>query len=227
MDRYARIDTKLKREFVLLQGLGCRWARCKFCNYFEDVSDEPFAVNKEVLDRVTGEYGVLDIINSGSAVEFDAETIEYIKKVVDEKHIHTLWFEMHYMYRLQLADFAKQFAPAKVKFRCGIESFDGKLRSFWNKGISEDVTPKDVAQYFQGVCLLCCTKGETKERIKNDIDIAKKYFEYFSVNLFCNNGTSIERDENLAAWFEKEIYPEIKDDDRIEVLLNNTDLGVG
>ena len=37
----------------------------------------------------------------------------------------------------------------------------------------------------------------------------------------------MKRDEALAAWFEKEVYPRIKDDERIEVLLNNTDLGVG
>lgn len=227
MDRYAKIDTKLKREFVLLQGLGCKWAKCKFCNYYEDVSNDPYTVNREVLDRVTGEYGVLDVINSGSAIEFDADTIEYLKQVVKAKNIHTLWFEMHYMYRKHLAKFAGQFAPATVKFRCGIESFNPELRTFWNKGIAEDVTPEDVARYFQGVCLLCCTKGETRERIRRDIEIAKQHFEYFSVNLFCNNGTSIERDEELAAWFEQEIYPEIKDNDRIEVLLNNTDLGVG
>ena len=68
---------------------------------------------------------------------------------------------------------------------------------------------------------------EDKEHIESDIAIAKQYFEYFSINLFCNNHTTVKRDEALAAWFEKEVYPHIKDDERIEVLLNNTDLGVG
>ena len=68
MDRYSLIDTKLKREFVLLQGLGCRWRRCAFCNYHEDVSESPYEINKEVLSQVTGVHGVLDVINSGSAM---------------------------------------------------------------------------------------------------------------------------------------------------------------
>lgn len=227
MERYADIATKLKREFVLLQGSGCKWARCAFCDYHTDVSDDSLRVNQEVLSRVTGKYGVLDVINSGSGIELDDDTLALIKRVVEEKKIHTLWFEMHYMYRNRLEEFAKFFAPARVKFRCGIESFDGARREQWNKGVAADVTAADVAKHFDGVCLLVCTVGDTKERIVTDIELAKKHFEYFSVNLFCNNATEVRRDEHLAEWFVKEIYPTIKNDDRIEVLIGNTDLGVG
>ncbi len=227
MERYAEITTKLPREFVLLQGLGCRWRKCSFCDYHTDVSDNPFAVNREVLNRVTGRFGVLDVINSGSGIELDGQTLDLIKIVVEEKKIHTVWFEMHYMYRNRLEEFAKRFAPANVKFRCGIESFDGLRREQWNKGVAADVTAADVAKHFDGVCLLVCTVGDTKERIVTDIELAKKHFEYMSVNLFCNNGTEVRRDESLADWFVKEVYPLIKDDDRIEVLIGNTDLGVG
>ena len=227
MDRYSIIDTKMPREFLLLQGTGCRWRKCTFCNYHTEVCSNPYSVNKKVLECVTGKYGVLDIINSGSAMELDSATIEDIKSVVKEKNIHTLWFEAHYMYRNRLDTFALQFAPAKVKFRCGIESFDPFLRSSWNKGIPECVTPEDVARYFSGVCLLCCTVGDNRERIISDIAAAKRYFEYFSVNLFCNNGTDVRRDDELVGWFVKEIYPFLKDEDGIEVLIGNTDLGVG
>ncbi|MBO5799094.1 MAG: hypothetical protein J6R41_03550 [Paludibacteraceae bacterium] len=227
MERYAEISTKMPREFLLLQGLGCKWAKCSFCDYHTDVSDNPFEVNRMVLNRVTGKYGVLDVINSGSGFELDEQTLELIKKVVDEKKIHTIWFEMHYMYRNRLEEFSKRFAPARVKFRCGIESFDGVRRRQWNKGVPADVTVADVAKHFSGVCLLVCTQGDTKERIITDIERAKKHFEYMSVNLFCNNGTEVRRDEELADWFVKEVYPLIKDDDRIEVLIGNTDLGVG
>ena len=134
---------------------------------------------------------------------------------------------MHYMYRKKLADFATLFAPAEVKFRCGVETFNPELRTYWKKGISPNVTAEEVAKYFQGVCLLCCTKGETKEHILKDIALADKYFEYFSVNLFCDNHTEVRRDEVLASWFAREVYPKIKDNPKIEVLLNNTDLGVG
>ena len=227
MDRYALIRTKMPREFVLLQGTGCRWRKCTFCDYHEDVSECPFEVNKPVLRRVTGQYGVLDVINSGSAIELDADTIALIKEVVREKKIHTLWFEAHYMYRKKLASFAEQFAPVKVKFRCGVETFDPELRNAWKKGIPSSVSAQDIARYFQGICLLCCTQGETKEHILKDIELARQHFEYFSVNVFCNNHTEVKQDKELATWFAQEVYPTIKEDTRIEILMENTDLGVG
>ena len=227
MDRYSLIHTKMPREFVLLQGMGCKWKKCTFCDYHEDVSENPYEVNEPVLRQVTGGYGILDIINSGSAMELDDKTIALIKEVVKEKRIHTLWFEAHYMYRKKLASFAEQFAPVKVKFRCGVETFDANLRDRWKKGIPSSVTPEDIAKYFQGVCLLLGTEGESKEHVINDIELAKKHFEYFSVNVFCNNGTDTKRDEELVAWFVKEVYPTLKDQLGIEVLLDNTDLGVG
>ena len=227
MDRYALISTKMPREFVLLQGTGCRWRKCTFCDYHEDVSERPFEVNEPVLRQVTGKYGVLDVINSGSAMELDEETIALIKEVVKEKRIHTLWFEAHYIYRKKLASFAEQFAPVKVKFRCGVETFDTALREAWKKGIPSSVSVQDIAQHFQGICLLCCTQGETKEHILKDIELAKEHFEYFSVNVFCENHTPMKQDKELASWFAKEVYPLIKDEPGIEVLMENTDLGVG
>ena len=105
MNRYSKILDKMPREFVLLQGKGCRWRRCEFCDYHSDVSDDPFEVNRQVLEQVTGEYGVLDVINSGSAFELDDRTIEMLRRVIVEKKIHTLWCEMHWMYRHRLKEF--------------------------------------------------------------------------------------------------------------------------
>ena len=227
MNRYAKIHEKMPREFVLLQGTGCKWARCTFCDYFHDVSAEPFTVNRSVLDQVSGCYGVLDVINSGSAAELDEATLEKIRSVILDKKIHTVWFEMHYMYRKQLKAFAKRFAPARVKFRCGIESFDPSVRKRFNKGIQSEVTVEDVARYFDGVCLLCCTQGDTRERILKDIALAKEHFEYCSVNVFNENSTAVKKDPQLIEWFVRDVYPRINEDPRIEVLLNNTDLGVG
>ena len=160
-------------------------------------------------------------------MELDEETIALIKEVVKEKRIHTLWFEAHYIYRKKLASFAKQFAPVQVKFRCGVETFNPTLRDAWKKGIPSSVSVQEIVQYFQGICLLCCTQGETKEHILKDIELAKEHFEYFSVNVFCNNHTSVKQDKDLATWFAKEVYPLIKDEPGIEVLMENTDLGVG
>lgn len=227
MERYSLIRTKMPREFVLLQGTGCRWRKCAFCDYHTDRSATPFSCNGEVLSRVTGEYGVLDVINSGSCIELDNQTLGMIADIVREKNIHTLWFEAHYMYRNRLQEFADRFAPVNVKFRCGVETFDGTMREKWNKGVPADVTPAEIAKHFSGVCLLCCVEGQTRETIINDIDIARRHFEYFSVNVFCNNSTCVKRDEELAEWFKSDVYPAIKDDPRIEILIENTDLGVG
>ena len=227
MVRYAVIHTVMPREFVLLQGKGCKWKQCTFCDYHTDVSADPYAVNREILTSVTGVYGVLDVINSGSAMELDELTIKEIKRVVKEKNIHTLWFEAHYMYRHKLTKFAEQFEGVEVKFRCGIESFDSALREQWKKGVAAAVTVEDVAKYFQGVCLLCCTEGDSKERIIRDIALAEQYFEYASVNVFCENTTRVKRDENLKKWFVREVYPELIQSKKIEILMNNTDLGVG
>lgn len=227
MNRYAIIHDKFPREFVLLQGTGCRWGRCAFCDYHTDISENPYDINKRVLSQVTGRYGVLDVINSGSGIELDEATINFLKRVVEEKNIHTLWFEMHYMYHKHLADFARHFAPTTVKFRCGVETFDTTLRDRWRKGISRHVTAQEISEKFQGVCLLCGTEGDSKERIIKDIEVAKNHFEYISVNLFNNNSTDTKADIHFHKWFIEELYPKLIGDPQIEVLINNTDLGVG
>lgn len=225
--RYSLIKEKLKREFLLLQGKGCVWKKCTYCDYYNDVSDNPFEINKKVIEKVTGETGVIDVINSGSIMELDADTLDALYEKIREKHIHTMWCEAHWIYRNKLAGFASRFPGVNVKFRTGIETFNPELRKSWNKGIPEDVTAEEVAKYFKGVCLLVGVKGQTKEIIKSDIELALKYFEYFSVNIFVENTTDVKRDVELVDWFKSDIYPSICDNDKVEVLFENTDLGVG
>lgn len=229
MNRYSVIRGNFPREFLLLQGTGCRWGKCTFCDYHGDTSDTPFSVNREVLEQVTGKYGVLDIINSGSAMELDPDTLAMIRQVAIGKGIHTLWFEVHYMYRHRLATFARQFHPLTVKFRCGVETFSPTLRANWHKGIPPHVTPEDIARHFQGLCLLCCTDtpGDTRERLLRDIDLAERHFEYYSVNVFCPNTTALRRNDDMLRWFLAEVYPTLQKSSKAEVLIDNTDLGVG
>lgn len=229
MNRYSVIRGNFPREFLLLQGTGCRWGKCTFCDYHGDTSDTPFSVNREVLEQVTGKYGVLDIINSGSAMELDPDTLAMIRQVAIGKGIHTLWFEVHYMYRHRLATFARQFHPLTVKFRCGVETFSPTLRANWHKGIPPHVTPGDIARHFQGLCLLCCTDtpGDTRERLLRDIDLAERHFEYYSVNVFCPNTTALRRNDDMLRWFLAEVYPTLQKSSKAEVLIDNTDLGVG
>lgn len=224
--RYSSIDKGLRREFILLQGRGCRWRKCTFCDYHLDLSCDPFEINSSVLEQVSGKYGVLDIINSGSAMELDDETVRLIAETVKEKNIHDLWFEAHWMYRSKLDDFSANF-PCRVHYRTGIESFNPGLRKKWNKGVEETVTPEEVRKYFEGVCLLAGLEGQTKEDIIESVSIAERLFEYYSVNLFCQNSTAERRDEKLCRYFISEIAPEIRKSSKAEVLIDNTDLGVG
>ena len=227
MIRYSVIKEKFPREFVLLQGRGCKWGKCTFCDYHSDTSEKPFEVNRPVLEQVSGLYGVLDVINSGSCMELDGQTLELLQSIVAEKNIHTLWVEAHWIYRHKLAAFAALFPGVQVKFRCGVETFDPVLRKRWNKGIPETVAAADIAGYFKGVCLLCGTDVEDFNHIAADIETACENFEYLSVNLFCNNTTGVKRNEEIARRFVDEIYPLYKENPKIEILIENNDLGVG
>jgi hypothetical protein len=77
--------------------------------------------------------------------------------------------------------------------------------------------------------LLCGTdtEGDTRERILEDIALAEEYFEYYSINLFCPNSTNVRRNEAIAQWFMDTVYPTIIKSNKAEILINNTDLGVG
>ena len=159
---------------------------------------------------VDGEYGVLDVINSGSCTELDEKTIEYLSKTIEEKNIHTLWLESHYMYAPRLDEFARIF-PCHVKFRTGIESFNPALRKAWNKGIPDSVTPEDVGRHFSGVCLLAGIRGETKEDILSQVNDAitkaqkrnpaikaRAYIAKGSAD--CYTGEKIEAERYFPAW---------------------------
>lgn len=227
LKRYSIVHEKFPREMLLLVGTGCKWKKCTFCDYYHDVSEDPFKINKEVLSQVTGKFGLLDVNNSGSCFEIDKDTLKLIKKIAKEKNIHTIWFECHWMYKDQLEKMHQFFDGIEVKFRIGVETFDKDFRTKLNKGIPKKVTPEKIAQKFDGICLLFGIKGQTKQMLLNDIEYAEKYFEYYSLNIFNKNSTKTEVDEKLVDWFKNEIYPDLKKHKKVEILIHNTDLGLG
>lgn len=226
-ERYSVIDSHMKREFLLLQGTGCIWKKCTFCDYHNDISKNPYEVNKEVIDKISGKYSVIDIINSGSIFELDSKTLEYLKDKIAEKNIKTLWCESHWLYHKRLDEIRNYFKGINVKFRIGAETFDPIMRKKWNKGIPENITAKKISNFFDGACLLVCVQGQTKESILKDIELAKNNFEYFNVNVFVENSTDVKADKELKKWFTEEIAPQLEKYNNIEVLIDNTDLGVG
>ncbi|AIT09778.1 radical SAM protein [Candidatus Francisella endociliophora] len=230
MDRYSKITDvhKYKREIVLLKSRPCAYGKCTFCDYILDNSkdiDEINAINFEVLKKITGEFGILEIINSGNIFELPQATKNRIKEVVKEKNIQLLFVEAHWMYKDHLHKI-KDLFETEIFIKTGLESFDTNFREkVLNKGFYHD-SPDQLSQLFDSVCLLIGVQGQTKEIIKNDIEIAKKYFNHTTLNLYVNNSTSIKADENLKKWFLKE-YKDLFDNLQFEILVDNTDFGVG
>lgn len=228
MDRYNRITNKNKREIVLLKAFPCIWGKCRFCDYIDDNDnneEEMVKLNKEVLSNITGEFKALEVINSGSCFEIPKETLKDIKNIIKKKKIEKLFFESHWCYRNKL-DEMREFFGIPIVFKIGVESFDNHFRNEVLNKNARFETPLDVKKYFQSICLMVGIKGQTKEMIRNDIDIVLKYFDYATINVFTNNTTPVKRDDELIKWFADE-FKFLNDNPKVEVLYNNTDFGVG
>ena len=228
MDRYSKVINKNLREIVLLKALPCIWGKCAFCDYIDDNDDniaEINKLNKEVLNNITGEFGVLEVINSGSCFEIPRESLEYIKKIVVEKKIKKLFLESHWCYKNRLQEM-RDFFGIEIIFKIGVETFDNSFRNLVLNKNANFKTVDEVKESFQSVCLLVGIKGQTKEMIAHDIDCLKRYFKLGTVNVYNNNTTPIKRDEELVRWFMKE-YNWLLDDPSVEVLYDITDFGVG
>lgn len=228
MQRYSKVSGKNEREMVMLKGFPCKWGRCTFCDYIHDNSEnekEIVEFNKKVLEKITGEFGVLDVINSGSIFEVPEESLYDIKEVIQKKGIKKLFVECHWIYKNRLQEM-RDFFGIEIIFRCGIETFDNDFRmNFFNKGANfKDYT--EVNKYFDSICLLVGIKGQTKEMIERDMEILEKGFKLGCVNVYVENTTNLKRDEELVQWFAQK-YEYLKDNPNIEVLFHNTDLGVG
>ena len=94
--RYSIIKGKCPREIVMLVGNGCKWRKCRFCDYHLDSSPDKefnYKINKAELEKVTGMFGELEVINSGSFVDLDGNTIKMIKDICVNKKIKKIHFE--------------------------------------------------------------------------------------------------------------------------------------
>lgn len=228
MDRYSEINNKNKREIVLLKGFPCKWGKCSFCDYTLDNDNDEDDMNRlnfEVLENVTGKYKVLEVINSGSCFELPKNTLDRIKSIIIEKNIEKLFLESHWCYKNRL-DEMRRFFNIPIIFKTGVESFDYDFRNNFLKKNAKFKTVNELKTYFDSPCMMVGIKGQTKEMIDRDMDIVLNNFEHATINVFINNTSSIKRDEELVTWF-KEKYKFLDENEKIEVLYNNTDFGVG
>lgn len=227
-ERYSRITDKNQREICLLRSFPCAWGKCSFCDYIDDNgqdAEEMAALNAQVLAQVTGEFGVLEVINSGSCFELPPQTQEEIIRIIEKKHIGKLFFESHWMYRSQVAGMRRRMG-VPIVFKIGVETFDYDFRQKRLNKHADFREPQEVAEYFDSPCLMVGIQGQTKEMIAHDIDCLKRYFRLGTVNVYNNNTTAVRRDEKLVQWFMEE-YEWLLADPAVEVLYEITDFGVG
>lgn len=228
MDRYSKIINKNVREIVLLKAFPCAWGKCAFCDYIDDNSKDEAAMiklNDEVLSHVTGEFGVLEVIDSASCFELPKETLRRIRQIVEEKKLQRLFFESHWMYRKHL-DKMREYMGVPITYKIGVETFDNDFRERVLNKHADFTKPEEVAAYFDSPCIMVGIEGQTREMIDRDIEILKNYFKLGTVNVYTNNTTKIRRDEALIRWFVEKYYY-LENDPSIEVLWQNTDFGVG
>lgn len=230
MERYSIIPEKNKREIVLLRGSGCVYKKCTFCDYYTDSCDnshENYLLNKSVLEQVTGQYGNLEVINSGSVFELDQNTLELIKGICRRKKISTIHFESHYLYRNKIPALREAFSDFDLKMKLGLETFDYDFReAVLHKGINEK-NPAVIAEYFDEANFLFGINGQTADSMKHDIELGLKYFERICLNIMCSNTSGVSPDKDSIKAFTEQLYPVYKDNERVDILINNTDFGVG
>ena len=221
-ERYSFIKDKNPREIVLLRGSGCRWRRCRFCNYHLDFSHDQAAndrLNFDVLSRVAGITGVLEVINSGSFSDLSENTLAEIVRICEEKNIRRLHVECHWQDRAQIAPFRARLAAHGIALRVKGGVLD--------KGIPPETTPAELAEYFDECCLLFGVDGESLAQMERDVEVGLAHFKRICINIMVDNGTAVKRSDDVVKLFMESIYPAVKDDPRVDVLLNNTDFGVG
>lgn len=227
INRYSKITNKTKREIVLLKAKPCKWGKCTFCDYIEDneIDEKKIDdINFEVLKNVTGEFGVLEVIDSASVFDLTESTLREIKRIVEEKNIKRLFFEAHWIYRNRL-DEIRDFFGIPITFKTGIETFDNDFRERVLKKGADFKDYREVKKYFDSPCVMVGIKGQTREMIDRDMEIIKE-FSHATVNIFMNNSTEIKRDEELVKWF-VEKYRYLEDDPNVDILFEITDFGVG
>lgn len=229
MNRYAVITKKLPREIVLLKGLPCVWSKCTFCDYINDnTTDEAWIqrVADAELAKVTGRFGRLEVINSGSIQELTAPVLAQIRELLGRLNISEFICESYWSYRDDWES-TRAFFRVPTRIKLGVETFDDHVRNVVLRKAMKFSGPEEVARLTDTICLLVGVRGQTRDMVRRDIDVLLRHFRYGCVNLFTPNSRSTGLlDADLTAWFREE-FAHLDEHPTVEVLWQNTDFGVG
>lgn len=230
--RYSVIESKNPREIVLLRGSGCKWRKCRFCDYHLDFSkndQENFNLNEQILNQVKGTFHRLEVINSGSFLDLDESTVDMIKDLCLQRDIKDLHFECHWMHKEEIQRYRELFESIgiHVHIKTGVETFDAEFReSVLAKGFG-NANPEEIAMYFDDVCLLHGVVGQSIKSIRQDIDTGLMFFDRVCINIMVENGMPVKPDYDLIQEFQEQLYPIYIENDRVDILMENTEFGVG
>lgn len=133
------------------------------------------------------------------------------------------------MYKKQITELRKKCEKLEIviQVKGGVETFDADFREkVLMKGFGYP-TLEELKETFDVVNLLVGVKGQTLEQIEADIKIDIENFDRVCVNLYNEMDDIMPADEKLKARFMKEIYPLYKDFENMDILVENTDFGVG
>ena len=230
--RYSVIKQKNPREIVMLRGSGCKWRKCRFCNYHLDFSKDEkdnYVLNQQILNRVTGNYHRLEVINSGSFLDLDEDTVKFIEDLCLQKGVKDLHIECHWMHREEIKKYRNRFEAKgiRIHIKSGVETFDIEFREKkLVKGFGL-ASPEEIAKYFDDVCLLEGVEGQTVETIRKDIEVGLNFFDRICINIMIENEMPVKPDYDLIQQFKEQLYPIYVENERIDILMENTEFGVG
>ena len=146
-----------------------------------------------------------------------------------EKEISQIHFECHWRDRENIPALRSRFSAAGIstRIKIGIETFDSLFReSYLDKGIDEK-NPAVIAENFNECCLLQGLPGQTEESMKRDIETGLAHFERVCVNIMVRNSRPVLPDPGVIRIFFDKVRPCYEKNPRVDILMNNTDFGVG
>ena len=108
-----------------------------------------------------------------------------------------------------------------------VETFDFDFREkVLKKGITAE-SPQEIAKYADEVCLLFGLTGQTLNSMKKDIETGLSLFERVCINIMVENSTKMKPDRDVIRLFAENLYPVYIGNDRVDILMENTEFGVG